>query len=93
MGNCNCGNSRKIARINVVRPQKFGRCKFCVYTTLILSVIGWVAFGLVSRNEGLQLAGYALFVFALLTTLLFSIHLGTIIVRKVKSSTPISSSP
>lgn len=93
MRNCNCGDFRITGRLNPIKLEKFGRCRFCIYSTLILSVAGWLVFALVAGSESARALSYTVFIFASVSSVLFAVHIATIIVRAIKRSSPISNSP
>lgn len=85
MSGCNCGSSR-VERLNPAKPGKLGRCRFCIVSSLLLAVAGWAASLAVLRTPGLEVPGYATLAAAVAATLLFSAHVGAIVIRRIESS-------
>jgi hypothetical protein len=88
MSDCNCGGSSRVAGLTPARPGKLGRCKFCIYASLMLGTAGWVAYSQVMRDPQLKLLGYAILSGALTGTLLFAAHVGAMLIRKVHTLAP-----
>lgn len=88
---CNCGRTAKNttamrAERQKLERQKLGTCKFCIYGTLVLSVIGWTAYYSIMHDRPLELLSYAYLALAIASTLLFSAHMGAIFIRRVDAN-------
>jgi len=93
MSGCNCGATRA-ERLNPLKPGKLGRCRFCIYSSLVLAVAGWAMYAALAGRPGMEIPGYAVLAVALAATLLFAAHAGTIAVRVIERTAPtLPSSP
>lgn len=89
MGDCNCGNSSKLDKLNIVNPKKFGRCKFCMYSTSILAIICWSIYFYILDNPDQHLVSSIVLAIAFINSVLFIIHMGVLVLRKIEKTEPL----
>jgi hypothetical protein len=91
MKNC-CGNSSTKEKLKILKPTKLGRCAFCFYATLAMSLLGWAAYALLVLSALSGFLALALLIVASLSTLLFAAHVATIAIRRIERLPPIPNS-
>jgi hypothetical protein len=86
---CNCGGSSTTVQLKILTPTKLGRCAFCFYATLAMSVVGWAAYALLVVSAAPELLALAFLVLAFSSTLLFAAHVAAMAIRMIERLPPI----